>query len=140
MKLIATFINRELIMYGIVGLATTVVNIGLFELLMVFGMDYRLANTIAIIITIILAYFTNKSFVFCTKYVSWKSFINEFSKFMLTRSGTMLVEWFGLIALVDFFEVQKTISKIAITILVVVLNYVLGKLCVFKKVSSSTQE
>jgi putative flippase GtrA len=106
---------------------------------MVFGMDYRLANTIAIIITIILAYFANKTFVFCTHYVSLKRFIGEFSRFMLTRSGTMLVEWFGLVTLVDFFGVRKTISKIAITILVVVLNYVLGKLCVFKKVPSNMQ-
>lgn len=140
MKALRALINRELVMYGIVGTLTTVLNIALFELFLAIGMDYRIGNTIAIVITIIAAYFANKAFVFRTRYGSVREFIGEFSRFILTRSGTMAVEWFGLIALVDRCSLPETASKISVTVIVVILNYILGKLCVFTRGPSSTRE
>ena len=133
-------INRELVMYGIVGALTTVLNIALFELFLALGVDYRLGNTIAIVLTIIAAYFANKAFVFRTECGSVRAFLGEFSRFILTRSGTMAVEWVGLIVLVDRCGVSKTAGKIAVTVVVVILNYILGKLCVFTRGTSRTRE
>lgn len=140
MRYIGKLASRELVMYGIVGLATTALNVGLFEAFLAVGMDYRPANMIAIIVTIISAYFSNKAFVFCTRFGSLRDFLGEAARFMLTRLGTMAVEWFGLIALVDFFGVPKTVGKLAVTVVVVILNYVAGKVCVFRPRISNTKE
>ena len=47
----------------------------------------------------------------------------------------MLIDFFGLIIMVDFINFSKLPSKIFITILVVVLNYIIGKKHVFKNSS-----
>ena len=44
----------------------------------------------------------------------------------------MLIDFFGLVILVDFFKFSKLPSKILITVLVIVLNYIIGKKHVFK--------
>ena len=39
----------------------------------------------------------------------------------------MLIDYFGLIILVDVFSLHTLGSKIFITVLVIIINYVLGK-------------
>ena len=59
--------------------------------------------------------------------------ILELCRFILARGLTGLLDFFGLIALVELCGWNERISKIAIMLLVIVLNYVLGKKAVFVK-------
>jgi putative flippase GtrA len=58
----------------------------------------------------------------------------EFLRFVIARGATMLIDYFGLILLVEAMHVDKLIGKVIITAIVVVINYILGKGVVFKDI------
>jgi putative flippase GtrA len=126
-------LTRELILYGVFGLLTSALNIGLFKALLIAGMDYRFSNLITLIVVKLTAYAVNKVFVFRSPSESLSHLGLEFLRYTVTRGSTMLIDYFGLILLVDVLSVSKMAGKISLTILVVVLNYIFGKLIVFRK-------
>ena len=134
------FLNKEVIMYVIFGVATTLVNLIVsFVLEGIVKIDGEIASFIGIIASILFAYFTNKIWVF--ESYSWKpSFvIAEFGKFISARIFTGIIEVFGTPLLVKLgvngtiFGIKGMVSKVTISVVVIVLNYVLSKLVIFKK-------
>lgn len=132
-KLKDEIFNREVILYGLFGILTSVFNIGSFQLLLYVNIDYVVSNTIAMISTKTLAYILNKFFVFKSYTRNIRELFGEIFRFIISRLFTMLVEFFGLIILVDLFKMNPDIGKYIIAILVVILNYFFGKKHVFKK-------
>ncbi|MCI8622564.1 MAG: GtrA family protein [Provencibacterium sp.] len=130
--LIKKLINRETILYGIFGVMTTVLNIALFQILLFTGMDYRIANVITLLVTKLAAYVVNKLFVFRSRCENLSGLAKEFGRFVITRGATMLLDYFGLIILVELLGVNQRIGKYITTIGVIVINYFLGKKTVFK--------
>ena len=125
-------VNRETVRYGIFGVLTSILNVVLFQLLILGEIDYRYANFITLIVVKVVAYLCNKNFVFYSRCRSMIELVKEFGRFVITRSVTMLIDYFGLILLVEFFNANKLFSKCFITIFVIVINYFLGKKHVFK--------
>lgn len=121
---------RELISYVIFGVATTAVNIGLYQIFLLF-VDYKISNLIAIIGAKIFAYLVNKIFVFRTKCGGIRELFGEIIRFVLARGFTGLMDYFGLIFLVEVMQYDESYSKYAIQIIVIALNYVFGKKMVF---------
>ena len=131
MNLIYKIINKETILYGIFGIFTTFLNIGLYQLLIYLGIVYTNANLVALIVTKISAYIVNKIFVFNSKTENFVELAKEIGRFIVARGATMLLDYFGLIVMVELFGANKSISKYIITILVIVINYFVGKKHVF---------
>ena len=52
---------------------------------------------------------------------------------MLGRLFTMVVESFGFFLMFNLFGIQELISKISITIIVIILNFFISKFFAFKK-------
>lgn len=141
---------REIIMYLIFGVATTLVNwiitficqkcFGLSDL----GNETMIANGIAWFGAVLFAFITNRRFVFES---TSDSFFAELLKFYAARIFTGLFEIFlpdafaalgakseGFAFLTrPFLTIQGGIAKIITCVIVIVLNYVLSKLVVFKK-------
>lgn len=124
---------KELFWYGISGVTTTLVNVGLFYVLQKAGMNYNLANLIAIISAKLYAFVTNKLLVFRTHTPSFKEFFVEFFKFFVARGFTGVVDFVGVWFMVSVCGIDRMISKYVIQVVVIVLNYVLGKKFVFIK-------
>ncbi|MBP3277329.1 MAG: GtrA family protein [Butyrivibrio sp.] len=124
---------RELIWYGISGVTTTLVNVGLFYVLQKAGMQYNIANLIAIVSAKLYAFITNKYLVFRTKSESFLDACLEFFKFFIARGFTGVVDFVGVWFMVSVCGIDRMISKYVIQVVVIVLNYVLGKLFVFIK-------
>lgn len=124
---------KEFIIYGIVGVTTTLVNIAIYQVLLFFKCHYTVANLIAIITCKIYGYLANKNIVFKSHCESIKELLKELTKFVFARGFTGLVDYFGLILCVEVFNADKVISKYVIQVIVIILNYVLGKYLVFKK-------
>lgn len=125
--------NKEFISYGICGIITTLLHILLFYILIYIKLDYKIANIITLITIKSLAYFMNKIFVFKSKCNSKKELFIEVIKYILSRLITMIIDYFGLIILVEIFNIDALIGKIVILILVVLINYILCKKYVYKK-------
>ncbi len=132
MKRLKDIINKQVIDYLIWGGSTTLVNLVLYTLLCMI-VDYRIANLIAIIVCKIYAYIVNKFFVFCSRCSDMRELLQEVFRYVLSRGFTGIVDYVGVLVLVEVVDVHKLVSKYAITVLVMVLNYILGKYAVFKK-------
>lgn len=124
----------EVFLYIVFGILTTVVSIGSFAILTTcFNMEENTANVISIILAVLFAYFTNKGLVFNSAASTFKEKLFEFFKFILGRAFTMLVEFAGFFLMFNILGIHKIISKVIITILVIILNFFISKFFAFKK-------
>ena len=127
---------KEVIMYLIFGVATTLVNWVVYSLLMkTSAVNMTISNAIAWFTAVVFAYITNKLFVFESK--SWN--VAEVVKFFGARIATGVVEIGGLPLLYyigvkqSLFGVEGFVAKILVSVIVVILNYVFSKIFVFNK-------
>ena len=124
---------REVIDYIIFGGLTTLVNLIAFYIFdTLIGWPYLVANAIAIILSILFAYVTNKIFVFRTKELGAKENVLEFIKFIGFRGVSGLADMMTMWILVDLITVDTNIAKLLTQFIVVVLNYVFSKFFIFK--------
>ncbi len=131
--LIKKLFSREVIFYAIFGVLTTIVNISVFYVLTLIGLEENISNIIAIIIAVLFAYITNRKLVFNSTAKGFKEIWTEFYKFMIGRAFTMCVEMVGFYLLFNLMHIHELISKIFITILVIILNFFISKFFAFKK-------
>lgn len=133
LKIEKKFLTTEIVLYIIFGIFTTIINIGFFSLLTsIFNLEENLSNTLSIILAVLFAYFTNKGLVFNSTALSLKEKLTEFSKFILGRAFTMIIELVGFHLFFNILGIQKFISKTVITILVIILNFFISKFFAFK--------
>src|SRR5690625_5394887 len=92
---------------------------------------YLVANAIAIVLSILFAYVTNKLFVFKTSSNDLKENIYEFIKFIGFRLLSGLADMFSMWVLVDLIFVDTNLAKLLTQFIVVVLNYVFSKFFIF---------
>lgn len=131
-KVVKKILTREVILYIVFGLLATIVNLGLFYVLNnLLQWDKNLSNLIAIIIAILVAYITNKDLVFHSKAVTVKEKLEEFLKFIAGRSFTMIIEFVGGLLLFQT-SIPEMISKVFITVIVVILNFLISKFFAFR--------
>lgn len=132
-KLIKKVCTKEIIFYAIFGVLTTVLNLGVFYVLSnLLHWNENMSNVIAIVIAVLFAYFTNKDLVFHSEAKTLKAKWKEFAKFISGRAFTMIIEWVGG-ALLFLTPMPQMVSKLIVTVLVVILNFFISKFFAFKK-------
>jgi putative flippase GtrA len=101
-------ISKELAAYLIAGILTTIVNFIVYYTMLFIGIDYKISNTAAFIISVIFAFIINKKYVF----LSDKSYFNEFIKFSLGRLFTYALDIGAMISLDRSFFRKRIYGKI----------------------------
>ena len=140
-KIIKKICTRETILYVIFGVLTTLINIVVSTILvMAFQVEGNLASTIGIIISILFAYFTNRKMVFNSTAETAKEKWIEFFKFILGRSFTMVIEMAGVFLLYTVLGVEYVITKVTITVIVVILNFFISKFFAFKTMKEVNEQ
>lgn len=139
---------RELITYGLFGVATTFVNLGTFKLAsMVLGEElYLLSNVVAWIASVFFSYITNKLWVFESKSLKFNVVLKEVASFFAARGFSFIIEEGGLFFFVDVLNFSdysleifsfnisgQLIAKAVVGVVVVILNYFFSKMFIFKK-------
>lgn len=139
---------KELITYGIFGVATTVVNFATFEIASrILGEKlYLLSNVIAWVVCVVFAYITNKLWVFESKSLKPDVVFKELLSFFAARGFSFIIEEGGLFLLVDVaglsayslkvlsFSISGTfIAKAIVAVVVVIINYFFSKMFIFRK-------
>ena len=123
--------KKEVISYLIFGVLITVVNIVVYYVFNTWlQVNYLVSNAIAWIASVLFAYITNRKYVFESKNTSM---FNELVKFISARLSTGIMDMILMWLLVDVLSMNSMVSKIVVNVLVIVLNYVLSKVFVFKK-------
>ena len=126
--------NEEAINYLFWGFAAFVLGTGLFYLFAnPMGLYEQIANTLSWIICVIFAYVTNRTFVFKSKVKGFKNVLVEFKDFIAARVLTLVMENAILFVMIDFMNINNMIAKIVGQVVVIVSNYFLSKLWIFKK-------
>ncbi len=125
---------RNMVAYVIAGIAATALNFFLFWVFIdLLHWETNLSNTLSVIITIFFAYFCNKIFVFRTHTSGLMTFLREITTFFASRFVTMLIEIGGVFFFCTVLHFEPLIVKIALNVVVIVLNYVFSKFIVFRK-------
>ena len=125
---------KEILMYLIFGVLTTVVNIvSYFLLARILHIDTVVSTVIALILSILFAYITNKIFVFESKTNTAKELLKEIISFFGCRAFTGVLDVAFMYITVDIFNLNDMIMKIISNIVVIIVNYVFSKLIIFKK-------
>lgn len=136
-KLVALFNRyRSIIAYLFWGVVTTVVNIVVFQFLSSgVHWNYQLANVIAWFLSVLVAYFTNKVWVFGSHYSTVKAFLKEFFWFYFYRGLTLIMDviimYVGISLLKFDSPLQQLIVKIIDNVIVVIANYIFSKWLIF---------
>lgn len=130
--------------YLFFGAMTTLVNYIVFIIFsFILGYDRVLiVNTISFIVAVIFAYITNKLYVFHSN--SWKPnvLVGEILSFASARIFSYFVEQIGLYLSTDIWHLEKfkiwfvdgiMISKVVLSVLVILLNWVFSKFFIFRK-------
>ena len=133
---------KEAVDYLFWGGMTTVVSWGSYSLfvLLLQNADSVVfwANVLSWICAVLFAFVTNKLWVFNSK--SWCASVlfPELTKFLSSRVATGIFEMIAVPALVaiglnqTIFGIDGMVSKVVVSVVVVILNYILSKLFVFK--------
>ncbi len=125
--------RQEIVQYIFWGVVSAVLNIGLFQTLVMLGVNYKWANIGTLIIVKIFCYITNKIFVFKTPFSGLVAVLKELSTFLIARGITSLFDLIGVIVLVEKTGLDTLMSKSVMAIIVIVMNYILSKMYVFKR-------
>ena len=131
---------KEIINYMIFGTLTAVVNLVVKYILLFTicdptnGFELQTAIVISWIAAVIFAYITNRKYVFFSKNEKW---LKELIGFVGGRLATLLIEmfvmWFFVTNLKLNTDTQVVLFTIVSQILVIIGNYIVSKLFVFKK-------
>lgn len=148
-KFVEKFVTREIITYLIAGVLTTLVNFLVFHLFSDrMAINASISNIVAWIIAVIFAYVINNYWVFKMENEGAAREAVKFSKFVLARIFTFIVEEAGVFLFIDqktlLFKnpdafcyreemIYKWIIKLALAVIVTILNYVFSKLMIFTK-------
>ncbi|MDR0326463.1 MAG: GtrA family protein [Oscillospiraceae bacterium] len=142
--------HKTLLLYLIAGGLTTLVNyVIFFALMLALGEEFNfmamlseesgnpavfnIANTVAVVGAVIFAYFINKLMVFQTKCENFRDLIREITAFFTSRVVTMLFEIGACAFLVTLLGFPEFSTKLGVTVVVILLNYLLSVTIVFRK-------
>lgn len=126
----------EVLRYLVVGGLTTVVSLVIFYGCVFTVLDGRnavqlqIANIISWIGAVAFAYVTNRIFVFKS---TEDNVLREICSFVLSRVVTLLTDMGTMFLLATILRLDHNLSKLFSMVLVMVGNYVISKLFVFKK-------
>ncbi len=130
---------KEVVSYIFWAMMTTFVSWSSYTLYEKTGLSVTVSNILSWITAVTFSFVANKIRVFESK--SWKPVIvlPEITKFFSTRLAIGVVEWVA-VPLVVYLGVNERLlgtdgllSKIVVTPMIILLNYLCGKFIVFKK-------
>ena len=128
--------HKEIINYMIVGGLTTIVSMVLFygsTLTFLDGNDaieLQIANVISWVGAVAFSYVTNRIYVFESKN---PKILKEMLSFVASRLLTLFMDMGTMFVLSTLLHINYNFSKIVAMVIVVVGNYVVSKIFVFRK-------
>ena len=120
---------REIILYLIFGLLTTLISIISFAICnKILNISWDVGNVISWILSVSFAYVTNRIFVFKSKK---KNILKEMIFFFGFRVLSLIIDMICMFILINILSVDSVVTKLIVQIIVVLLNYLFSKIFVF---------
>ena len=126
--------HKELLLYLFFGALTTLVNLAVFFVFTTWiVIDVLAANVIAWVAAVLFAYVTNRTWVFASRATTKGAIAQEIVGFFGGRVATLLFEEAVLWLFIKHLGFHAMAVKLAAAVAIVILNYVISKLFVFRK-------
>lgn len=126
--------HHEMILYIFFGGLAFLVSIFTFAFFhMLLDINELIANVLSWIITVLFAFFTNRIWVFKAYTKTYRELIVQLFAFLGGRIITLIVEEGILFIFITLLNLNSMMIKISAQVIVIVLNYVISKLVIFKK-------
>ena len=128
--------HEEIILYLLIGALTTAVSLFVYYGLTLTVLDPQVpvqlqaANVVSWIAAVTFAYFTNRKYVFKSKN---PNIAGEMLMFFAARLGSLLMEMGIMYVTVTVMGLNDKVMKLIAQIAVIVANYFISKLIVFRK-------
>lgn len=123
---------REMFWYLVVGVLTTAVDLAVYYLLGAYtSLHYSVIYWIGWAASVLFAFFPNRALVFQNH--EKKGMLHQFWEFVSSRVATLIIGEVLLSLLVSICHFPDTLMKPVVQVLIVILNYFLSKLLVFRK-------
>ena len=124
---------KELVLYTFFGNMTFVISIGSYAIFnVIFGINELIANALAWVFAVLFSYVTNKKWVFRVATPTKTAFLVQMFAFFSGRFITLVIEETIIFVFITVLAYPSMWVKLAAQVVVVVLNYVISKLFVFK--------
>ena len=123
---------KSVLLYIFFGGLTTVISVGSFMLFEYMGIGTLIANFLSWICAVTFAYATNRVWVFSSR-AKGTAALRELISFFGGRVFTLGIEELLLLVFVQWVRLNSTWVKIAAQVVVLILNYVISKILVFRK-------
>jgi len=127
---------KEIVMYLIFGVLTTVVSLVSYYLLTITilnpesALQLQIANILSWILSVAFAYVTNRKYVFESKS---DNYVQEITSFVGGRVATLLMDMLIMFIFVTVLRFNDKLFKLVSQVVVIVANYIISKIFVFKK-------
>lgn len=126
---------KEILLYLFFGGLTMIVSIVSYAICnLVFGIDVLVANIISWLLAVMFSFYTNRIWVFQASTNSISGFLKQMVSFYSGRVVTLIIEEIILFIFITYLQYNSMVVKIIAQVVVVILNYVISKLWVFKKI------
>ena len=120
---------RNLILYGIIGSLSAGTDFTLYSILVrETAIPYLLINVFSTFVGIVISYLLNRKYNFKVE----DNAISRFLIFLSIGIGGLVVSSLLLYLFVEFWSIDKTLSKIISLVVVVLIQYLLNKYITFK--------
>ena len=125
---------KELLLYLFFGGLSFIVSIATYALFNV-GMNINelIANVLSWIIKVMFAFLTNRVWVFQSTTNGVAEFVKQMLVFYSGRVITLVVEEVILLVFITWLGFNSMLIKVIAQVIVILLNYVISKLVVFRK-------
>lgn len=125
--------KKELFLYLVFGVLTTVVSIILFWFFdSVIGMHELIANSLSWIFSVAFAFFTNRIWVFAAPTKTMYAFFKQMGLFYSGRLISFGVETLIIWIFVTLLGLNALLIKIIANVIVIIINYVMSKIVIFR--------
>lgn len=127
---------EEILAYLIVGVLNTLVSWGAWFACAFTFLDADVVwqnialSIISWVVGVVFGYFMNRIFVFKSKE---PNMLREFLQFSGGRVSTWVLDTVMMVLMVNILSINESVSKIFVSVLVMIGNYLISKLFVFKK-------
>lgn len=126
--------HKEALLYLFFGGLSFFLNIGLFWILnRGLGMNALGANVVCWFVCVLFQFFTSRKWVFNGKTENAAGFLRQISSFFAGRLFTLAIEELILAVFITWLGFNSMVVKLAAQVIVIVLNYLISKLIVFRK-------
>ena len=126
--------NKEILLYLFFGGLTFIVSIASYAFFNIsMQMNALIANVLSWILAVLFAFFTNRIWVFDAQTKGVSAFFAQMASFFGGRIITLIIEELILFVFIMLLDFSSIGVKVVAQVVVIVLNYVISKLVVFRK-------